>query len=256
LLGPGFMCGCIDFWTDGHHKESYGALVVDMLAEQYDMENGQSLFMSRETKEKLMKEKLMEDSLLVTGKPILDHLEYVLNFEPFTKSKTIVNVTEWMFESTAEGKVQKDDFGHLAADGGSNAVGAVQEYEVVGQEQGGQTNNTDFTICHAHQQERSGSFAAGTAKFASLPDELLGKVLEKNHLIQVPMNQNRGRNDCYGGVQCSKSCDPKLNPAPANKVRWHGKLCQLCQTGKNFTMCCTFICLLIVIFNSSMFRLT
>jgi hypothetical protein len=132
LLGPGFMCGSIDFWTDGHRKESYGALVMDMLAEQYDMENGQSLFMRQETKEKLMNGKLMEDNLLVTGKPILDHLEYVLNFERFTKSKTIANITEWMFESTSEGKVQKDDFGRLSADGGSNAVGAVQEYEVVG----------------------------------------------------------------------------------------------------------------------------
>jgi hypothetical protein len=54
---------------------------VDMLAEGYDMENGQSLFMSQETKEKLMNLKLMEDCLLVTGKPILDHFEYVLNFE-------------------------------------------------------------------------------------------------------------------------------------------------------------------------------
>jgi hypothetical protein len=44
--------------------------------------------------------------------------------------------------------------------------------------------------------------------------------------------------DCYGGVQDSKSCHPTLNPAPANKVRWHGKLC---QTDNNF-MCCTFIC--------------
>jgi hypothetical protein len=127
-----------------------------------------------------MNEILMEDSLLVTGKPILDHLEYVLNFECFTKSKAIANVTGWMFESTAEGKVQKDDFGRLAADGGSNAVEAVQEYEFVGQEQGGRTNNTNFTICHAHQhqQERSGGFAAGTAKFASLLNEPLGKVLE------------------------------------------------------------------------------
>ncbi len=238
LLGPGFMCGSIDFWTDEHCKESYGALVVDMLAEQYDMENGQSLFMCWETKEKLMNGKSMEDSPLVTDKPFLDHLEYVLNFERFTNSKTIAIVTEWMFESTAEGKVQKDDFGSLAADGGSNAVGVVQEYKVVGQEQGGQTNKTNFTICHANQQECSGGFAAGTAKFASFPNEPLGKVLEKNHLIQVRMNQNGGCMDCYGGVQDSKSRHPKLNPASANKMRWHGKLC---QTDNNF-MCCTFIC--------------
>jgi hypothetical protein len=44
--------------------------------------------------------------------------------------------------------------------------------------------------------------------------------------------------DCYGGVQDSKSCHPKLNPDPANKVRCHGKLF---QTDNNF-MCCTFIC--------------
>jgi hypothetical protein len=37
--------------------------------------------------------------------------------------------------------------------------------------------------------------------------------------------------DCYGGVQDSKSRHPKLNPAPANKVRWHG---ELCQTNNNF----------------------
>jgi hypothetical protein len=78
-----------------------------------------------------------------------------------------------MFESMAEGKVQKYDFSHPAADGESNAVGAVQEYEVVGQEQGGRTNNTDFTIYHTHQQECAGGFAAGTAKFASLPNKPL-----------------------------------------------------------------------------------
>ena len=80
-----------------------------------------------------------------------------------------------MFESTAEGKVWKDDFGCQAADGGCNAVGAVQEYEAVGREQGGRTNNTDFTICHAHLQELSGGFAVGTAMFASLPNEHAGK---------------------------------------------------------------------------------
>jgi hypothetical protein len=44
--------------------------------------------------------------------------------------------------------------------------------------------------------------------------------------------------DCNGGVQDSKSHHPNLNPTPANKVRWHGKLC---QTDNNF-MCCTYIC--------------
>jgi hypothetical protein len=78
-------------------------------------------------------------------------------------------------------------------------------------------------------------------------------MLEKNHSIQVRMNQNGGCMDCYGGVQDSKSHHPKLNPVPANKVRWHGGLC---QTNNNFVLHIYMPDVLIIIINSSLFRHT
>jgi hypothetical protein len=49
-LLSGFLPGTIDFWTDSHRKQQFVCFVVDMIAEKYEMENEQVLFMSRMTK--------------------------------------------------------------------------------------------------------------------------------------------------------------------------------------------------------------
>ena len=36
-LGEGFACGSIDFYTDYFHRESFGAFVVDLLVEKYQL---------------------------------------------------------------------------------------------------------------------------------------------------------------------------------------------------------------------------
>jgi hypothetical protein len=46
-------------------------------------------------------------------------------------SKTITNVTDWMAESCKESTIQQDDWGQLGADGGSNAIGSIREFELV-----------------------------------------------------------------------------------------------------------------------------
>jgi hypothetical protein len=48
-LISGFLSGTIDFWTDSHRKQQFGCFVVDMIAEKYEMENGQALLMSKTT---------------------------------------------------------------------------------------------------------------------------------------------------------------------------------------------------------------
>ena len=88
MLGPGFMSGSIDFWNDTHRREDYGVFCIYMLAEFYDMQNGLSLVMSRETK------KSLKEELFLRNKPTLDTLEFPLNFERFTKSKTVDNVSD------------------------------------------------------------------------------------------------------------------------------------------------------------------
>ena len=208
VLHSNHVSGSIDFWTDPHRRECFGAFVVNLVAELYRMENGSELFMSRKTRETVDRDEF------VTGKPELAVLEFPLNFERFQRSKTIDNVVEWMRESTAEAWILDSDFGHLCADGGSNAIGSISEFEVVGRHEG-RINSMDFNVCASHQNERSGGYASDTVKFQDNPNDDLGNVLRKNHDIQVRLNRNPGRH-----LQSGKGRIPALNPDPANLTRW------------------------------------
>lgn len=211
------MSGNIDFWTDPHRHECFGAFILDLIAFKYDMKNGLSLFMSDHTKNKL------DDSLFVTGKQILSHLEFPLNFERFTKAKTCDNVMQWMRDSVDEAMIENDDFNQLAADGGSNAIGSIQEFEVVARDEG-RTTSTDFGVCVSHQNERSGGLASGTTKFKEMENEALGLILIKNHENQVRLNRSGTRMDSYNGVQDQKERNPHVGAEPCGGTRWGGKL--------------------------------
>ena len=94
-----------------------------------------------------------------------------------------------MTESCKESTIQQDDWGQLAADGGSNAIGSIGEFELVTRsEDGGQESSVDFKICYSHQNECSGGYAAGTVKFADSKNNALGDILKKSHGIQVQIN--------------------------------------------------------------------
>lgn len=243
-LGEGFMSGTIDFWTDSHRKEAFGAFVIDMTAEKYKMADGSEFFMSRETREKLDEELFMTgislsyfymsldtnspltlqnitSFLLIlhsTGKPTLDCLEMILNFERFTESKTCTAVSDWMRESSSEAKVEDSDFAQLSADGASNAIGSVQEFEVLTRPE--RPNEVDFNVCLAHQNERSGGMASGTIKNAESNYEL-GAELKKNHEIQVRIGRAPNRMKVLREVQEKKGRLPILAPDPAAEVRWN-----------------------------------
>jgi hypothetical protein len=94
------------------------------------------------------------------------------------------NVTKWMQDSCAESGIVSEDWAQLSADGGSNAIGSIQEYEVVPHSDGRQTR-VEFNICYFHQNERSGGYASCTMKFADKPNEELGAILKKSHEILV-----------------------------------------------------------------------
>jgi len=79
-LVKNFMSGTIDFWTDPHRKQQFGCFVVDLTAEKYKMRNGLSLFMSQRTKNRL------NDKLFSDATPVLDSLEYPMNFEAFVST--------------------------------------------------------------------------------------------------------------------------------------------------------------------------
>ena len=73
--------------------------------ETFNTETGLWQFMSRETKYKLY------SSLFLTGKPVLEDLEYPVNFEKMTKPKAVENITEWMPESNCELNIPDEYYG-------------------------------------------------------------------------------------------------------------------------------------------------
>ncbi len=147
----------------------------------------------------------------------LGDLEYVLSFEKFDKKKTLVNVSDWIFESFECAKLKHADVNQFTADGASNAIGSVSEYESLLQT--ARPNEMQFDVCYAHQNQRSGGYASGTLKFAQPVNALLGEILIKNHQIQVHICRSTNRMKVYRYVQISHLHKPMLNPDPGNETR-------------------------------------
>ena len=128
-----------------------------------------------------------------------------------------------MNDSVVETRSQSSDFNQLIADGGSNVIGGVQEYEVVTRVEGGRRNAMDFNICFDHQNERSSGFASGTMDFADNPNADLGAILKKHHEIQVRIHRSPKRMNVLHNIQLVRGRNPCLRPDPGNDTRWQGK---------------------------------
>ncbi len=127
---------------------------------------------------------------------------------------------DWIKSSCTESRIINSDFSQLSADGASNAIGSMQEFEILTRT--GRSNDVDFAVCYAHQNERSGGKASGTVKFAEVINDKLGDVLKKSHKIQVPISRAPKRMHIYEQIQNKKDHKPLLNPDPANETSWNG----------------------------------
>ncbi len=114
--------------------------------------------------------------------------------------------------------ILSEDWAQQSADSGSNAIGSIQEYEVVSRSEGQQTN-VEFNICYSHQNELSGGFASGTMKFADTPNEELGANLRKSHEIQVRIDWSQKRMKLYSDIQRRPGRKPLLAPDTAEETR-------------------------------------
>jgi hypothetical protein len=115
-------------------------------------------------------------------------------------------------------KLKHADVNQFAADGASNTIGSVSEYESFLQT--AHPNEMHFDVCYAHQNHCSGGYASGTLKFAEPVNTALKEILIKNHQIQVHICCSTNRMKVYRDIQKSHSCKPMLNPDPGNKIRW------------------------------------
>jgi hypothetical protein len=130
----------------------------------------------------------------------------------------LVNVGDWIFESFECTKLKHADVNQFAADGASNAIGSVSEYESLLQT--ARPNEVHFDVCCAYQNQCSGGYASGTLKFAEPVNTTLGEILIKNHQIQVHICHSTSRMKVYRDVQKSHSRKPMLNSDLGNKTRW------------------------------------
>lgn len=58
VLGHDFASLTTDFVTDSNRHESYGVILMELVGEQYQLEDGRALFMSRATAERMANELL------------------------------------------------------------------------------------------------------------------------------------------------------------------------------------------------------
>jgi hypothetical protein len=125
-----------------------------------------------------------------------------------------------MFESYCEATLLNGDFLQLAADGASNAIGSIVEFESLSRPT--RLNDVALSICIAHQNEQLGGYASGTIAFAEPAIDKLGSIIDKNHKIQVRMSCSSQRMAVYCDIQTENNCKPMLIPDLANKTRWNG----------------------------------
>ena len=161
----------------------------------------------------------LDSSIFLSTQGTLKVLEAVLNFEHVDFSKTCENVAEWMESTTKASAVQQLDWNCLSADGATNAIDLLAEYEVVIRQ--GRSTYVDFNICYAHQNQRSNFRASGTVTFKTGPtNKELGKFLNKSHAIQARFYRSPNRMEELNEVQNRKNRNPHLGPQPRNDTRW------------------------------------
>ena len=168
--------------------------------------------MSNETKAAL------DSSMFLSTQGTLKVLEAVLNFEHVDFSKTCENVAEWMASTTKASAIQQSDWNCLSADGASNAIGSLAEYEVVTRQ--GRSTSVVFEFCYAHQNQRTKFRASGTITFKTEPtNKDLGESINKSHAIQAHIYRSPNRMNELNKVQTGKNRNPHLGPKPRNDTR-------------------------------------
>jgi hypothetical protein len=157
--------------------------------------------------------------LFIQTTPSLSNLDFAANFEHFPKPKTIDNIVEWLNETIKALHLKQSDLNQVTADGASNAIGSVAEFE--SRTRSERDNDIGVDTCIAHQNERAGGYASGTLDFAEPVNLELGAVLKKSHGLQVRLGRSGARMEVLRGVMRKNNRNPLLAPNPGNETRWN-----------------------------------
>ena len=180
-----FLSSNSNFWWEPVWQESYGAVIVSIVAHMYHFVDGRCLFISNKTRSKI------PDSKLINKDGTKAKLDFVVNFEQFTETHTGANIGKWLDKSHKEAAVKHSYVGHHCVDGASNAWSSVEEFEWITRSE--RSTKIKATKCPPHQNNRSSKMASGTADLKVNANPLLGSILKKSHLIQSRINTSGTR---------------------------------------------------------------
>ena len=211
-LGSGFASTNSDFYKNAERRESYGCIVANMAAYQYEFSQGRKLFVSQRT----LNEGASKYLACKTG--TLSQLETVNSFKRFEGSHTGKAVGQWLAEEHRAKGLLPEYVGYHCTDGASNAVASVIEYEVLTENERGSAIN--HQKCFAHQANRSAKFASGTGDFKNCLNRPLADVLNKCHTIVARVHRSSARLQVIREVQRSAKRTSIVLPNPGVTTRW------------------------------------
>jgi hypothetical protein len=211
-LGSNFASTNSDFYRNPERRESYGCIVATMAALQYNLKDGQKLFVSKQSLNEGV------SNLLTCSTGVLSQMETVNSFKRFDGGHTGKAIGQWLAEEHASKGLLPQYVGYHCTDGASNAVASACQYELLT----AINRSSSFTHykCLAHQTNRSAKFASGTGDFKQNSNSNLAKVLGKAHSIIARVHRSTARLDVLCGVQRSLKRSPILLPSPGVTTRW------------------------------------
>ena len=146
-LHTAFCSSNSDFFWSPVLKSSFGCVVCNFIAHQYQFVDGQSLFVSKRTLKKT------PDNKLVSHIGKLAMCEVVIALEEFVDPHTASNVYNWLNTNHNGSGVPVSYRMHHSVDGASNAVGSVEMLSMEAQLKSIQQEwvdlNIQLTLCSA-----------------------------------------------------------------------------------------------------------
>lgn len=156
-LGSMFASTNSDFFQCPERKESYGCIVSNMCAMKYILNNGQHVFISRQTLNEGVNKILAVEEGQLLG------LEAVISFKRFDGAHSGLGIGNWLMSEHMSKGLEPSYVGYHSTDGASNAVASIGHYELM------TSMNRDCAVyhdkCMAHQNNRSSRMASGTGDF-------------------------------------------------------------------------------------------
>ena len=159
-----------NFWTDPARKDSFGAIIASVIADNYGFKNGDMQFMSQKTLRSLTPSQSDE---MIDNRANLDKMNVAITFKSFgTGSKKAIALGKWTDESCKVANIEPNSVGVQSADGAGLAGCSSYKWNI----RRNRLSENKIVWCHAHKNNLSIRDACGVGAC----------VVNKNEYLRGP----------------------------------------------------------------------